>query len=61
MGLVFVIPSIAFGGVCLEAIAQKVNGTLIKYLAIAGMALGILSYILSIFTNSNVPGNGYSM
>lgn len=61
MGLVLVIPSIAFGGACLEAIAQKFNGTLIRYLAIAGMSLGVFSYIISIFTNSNVPGNGYSM
>jgi FtsH-binding integral membrane protein len=61
VGLVFVIPSIAFGGICLEAISQKFNGTLIRYVAIAGLALGVFSYVISIFTNSNVPGNGYSM
>lgn len=61
LGLLFVVFSLVFAGICLEGIAHKLNGTIIKYLAITGLVLGIFGYLFSIFFNSHVPTSGYSM
>ena len=61
LSLLFVVFSLVFAGICLEGIAHRLNGTLIKYLAIAGLILGMSGYLFSIFFNSQVPTSGYSM
>ncbi len=53
-GLILVVPAIAFGAISLEGIAHKLNGKFIRLFAVSGLVLGILSYLLNIFVNSEV-------
>jgi hypothetical protein len=61
LSLLSVVFSLVFAGICLEGTSHRLNGTLIKYLAIAGLILGISGYLFSIFFNSHVPSCGYTM
>jgi FtsH-binding integral membrane protein len=54
IGIILVVPCIAFGAISLEGIANKLNGKLIRLVAITGLVLGVLSYIFNIFINSEV-------
>lgn len=53
-GLILAVPAIALGAISLEGIAQKFNGNFIRLFAITGLVLGVLSYLLNIFVNSEV-------
>jgi hypothetical protein len=54
MGLILVIPAIAFGAISLEGIAHKFNGKLIRLFAITGLVFGVLGYVFNVLINSQV-------
>ena len=54
IGMVLVVPAIAFGAISLEGIAHRFNGKLIRLFAIAGLSFGILGYIFNVLINSEV-------
>jgi hypothetical protein len=54
MGLILVIPAIAFGAISLEGIAHKLNGKLIRLFAITGLVFGVLGYVFNVLINSQV-------
>ncbi len=54
IGMVLVVPAIAFGAISLEGIAHKFNGKLIRLFAITGLAFGVLGYIFNVLINSEV-------
>jgi len=54
IGLILVVPAIAFGAISLEGIAHKLNGKFIRLFAITGLALAILGYVFNVLINSEV-------
>lgn len=54
IGIILVVPTIALGAISLEGVAHKFNGKLIRLFSVAGLVLGVLSYLFNIFINSEV-------
>lgn len=54
LGLILVVPAIAFGAISLEAIANRFNGKPIRLFAITGLVLAVLGYLFNILVNSQV-------
>jgi hypothetical protein len=59
--VVLIIGSLTLAAFTLEKTWGKPDTMLIRFLAILGLALGLLGYICFMFVRSNVPGIGYSM
>jgi hypothetical protein len=54
LGLILVVPAIAFGAISLEGIAHKFNGKLIRLFAVIGLIFAILGYLFNVLINSQV-------
>lgn len=54
VGLILVVPAIAFGAISLEAIANRFNGKPIRLFAVTGLVLAVLGYLFNVLINSQV-------
>lgn len=59
--LFLIIGTLGVASFTLEKAWGKSKASLVKILAVLGLALGALGYVLFMFIHSTVPGSGYTM